>query len=56
MVNEYPIPRYYVKIQVNDSDRPFYLRSHKDESDDQVFGFNQFSCDELIDDYHQYYN
>jgi hypothetical protein len=56
MVNEYPNPRYLVMIQVNLSDRPLYLRSHKIESDDQAFGFNQFSYDELIDEYYQFYD
>jgi hypothetical protein len=56
MVNEYPNPRYLVKIQVNLSDRPLYIRAHKIESDDQAFGFNQFSYDELIDEYYQFYD
>jgi len=45
-----------VKIQVNLSDRPLYIRAHKAESDDQAFGFNQFSYDELIDEYYQFYD
>jgi hypothetical protein len=51
MIEFYPSPRYYVSLEVADSEKTLYLSAHKTDNYDIDYGFDQAALNALIDDY-----